>query len=159
MVVRDDEEVDLLADRDQLRRWLELEADRLGNCGFALAHAGKLMELREAIRATLAAAARGEPLPANAVRRLNAASRGAPVAPQLAADGAGHEAVRGDRLARLHGELARSAIALISGSERERLRICDAPSCGMFFVGARRWCCAACGNRARAARHYRRQAA
>ena len=31
--------------------------------------------------------------------------------------------------------------------------------CGMFFVGARRWCCAACGNRARAARHYRRHAA
>ena len=26
----------------------------------------------------------------------------------------------------------------------------------MLFVGARRWCCAACGNRARAARHYAR---
>jgi GNAT superfamily N-acetyltransferase len=61
-----------------------------------------------------------------------------------------------DPLARLLGALARSAIAVLSEPPRERLQICRAPSCGMFFLGARRWCCAACGNRARAARHYRR---
>jgi predicted RNA-binding Zn ribbon-like protein len=40
-----------------------------------------------------------------------------------------------------------------------RLRACNAPRCVLYFVKdhpRREWCSAACGNRARAARHYRR---
>jgi predicted RNA-binding Zn ribbon-like protein len=59
-------------------------------------------------------------------------------------------------LARLQGTIARSAIGLLTGPQRALLHVCEAPSCGMLFVGDRRWCCTACGNRARAARHYRR---
>jgi hypothetical protein len=49
-----------------------------------------------------------------------------------------------------------SAVSRLTGPERAPLRICQAPSCGMFFLGSPRWCCAARGNRARAARHYQR---
>jgi hypothetical protein len=48
----------------------------------------------------------------------------------------------GDPIARLLRTLAPSAISLLTGPARAQLQICQAPSCGMFFLGARRWCCA-----------------
>lgn len=60
-----------------------------------------------------------------------------------------------DVLARLAERIARAA----SGSDAERLRICDNDECRMPFydasrTGKRRWCdMATCGNRAKAARH------
>jgi predicted RNA-binding Zn ribbon-like protein len=60
-------------------------------------------------------------------------------------------------------ELARSGIDVLTGPNRERLRRCQAPGCVLIFVAEhpqRRWCSpATCGNRVRAARHYRRQRA
>jgi predicted RNA-binding Zn ribbon-like protein len=161
MVVREGEEVDLLATPDHLRRWLAAERERLGDCAFALAHLEEVRALRDAVRGVLLAAAeRAMPAP-GALRQLNAASAAAPMAPQLEARSDGElrvdeQPALGDPLARLLGTLARSAITLLTGRERVRLHICDAPSCGMLFLGQRRWCCSACGNRARAARHYRR---
>ena len=143
MVVRDGEEVDLLA--ADLERWLDAERERLAGTP----ERERLLALRDAVREVLAAAADGGPLPASALARVNAASAAAPVAPQLTADGSREELAPADPLA----AIARSAIDVVA---RERVRICGAPSCGMFFLGARRWCCAACGNRARAARHYAR---
>ena len=58
--------------------------------------------------------------------------------------------------------LARAAIAFLEGPDRERLRVCTAPRCERYFVqahGRQQWCGTSCGNRARAARHYRRHAA
>jgi predicted RNA-binding Zn ribbon-like protein len=161
MVVRAGQEVDLLATPDDLRRWLAAEQDRLGDCRFALDHLAEIRVLRDAIRQILSAAACGDKPPADAVAQLNAASAAAPMAPHLTVRNDRDFSVEevsagGDPLARMLGSLARSAIALLTGSERERLHMCDAPSCGMAFLGQRRWCCAACGNRARAARHYRR---
>lgn len=60
--------------------------------------------------------------------------------------------------------IAEEAVDLFSRPERLRLRACLAPGCVLYFVKQhprREWCSAACGNRARAARHYdrhRRQA-
>ena len=56
-------------------------------------------------------------------------------------------------------ELARAGVALLGGPDRQRLQVCHAPGCGLFFVKQhprREWCSTACGNRARAARHYSR---
>jgi predicted RNA-binding Zn ribbon-like protein len=161
MVVREGEEVDLLATADDLRRWLVAERERLGDCAFALDRLPEIRALRDAVREVLLAAAKGAMPPSKVLEHLNAASAAAPVTPQLDAGSDGELRVDelpagGDPLARLLGRLARSAIALLTGPEPERLHICDAPSCGMLFLGQRRWCCAACGNRARAARHYRR---
>ena len=56
-------------------------------------------------------------------------------------------------------QIADAAIALFTGPERESLRACHAPGCVLYFVKQhprREWCSAACGNRARVARHYQR---
>lgn len=161
MVVREEQVVDLLATPEDLHRWLEAERGRLGDSGFAVEHLEQIRPLRDAVRDLLSASAHGRRPPFDALDRVNSTSAEAPMAPrlQIGSDGelALAEAVgEGDPLARLLGRLARSAIALVTGPQREELHVCDAPSCGMFFLGVRRWCCAACGNRARAARHYRR---
>ena len=79
-------------------------------------------------------------------------------------------ALRDDRLHRGHpptasptrvalAELAHDAIDLLTGPTAAKLRACHAPGCVLYFVKShprREWCSEACGNRARAARHYRR---
>ncbi len=55
--------------------------------------------------------------------------------------------------------IAEDAVGFFSGSQRLQLRACHAPGCVLYFVGdhpRREWCSAACGNRARVARHYDR---
>lgn len=57
------------------------------------------------------------------------------------------------------GTLAVESIDLLTGETGARLRACAAPGCVLYFVKdhpRRAWCSTACGNRARAARHYRR---
>ncbi|MGW4663904.1 CGNR zinc finger domain-containing protein [Streptosporangium sandarakinum] len=60
--------------------------------------------------------------------------------------------------ARARAALASAAIAFLAGPRRELLRACPAPRCVLYFVrehARQEWCSVACGNRARAARHYR----
>jgi predicted RNA-binding Zn ribbon-like protein len=60
----------------------------------------------------------------------------------------------------LEAATARSALHLIAGTERQRIRICG--NCGWLFIDrsknrSRIWCdMAVCGNRQKAARHYHR---
>ncbi|WP_440101770.1 CGNR zinc finger domain-containing protein [Streptosporangium sp. H16] len=54
------------------------------------------------------------------------------------------------------------SIGFLTGPRREDLRACTAPRCVRYFVkkhGRQEWCKPSCGNRARAARHYRRHSA
>lgn len=56
-------------------------------------------------------------------------------------------------------ELAHESIDLLTGPGATNLRACHAPGCVRYFVRShprREWCSETCGNRARAARHYRR---
>jgi predicted RNA-binding Zn ribbon-like protein len=56
-------------------------------------------------------------------------------------------------------QVAEQAVALLGGEDAGRLRACYAPGCVLYFVKThprREWCSVACGNRVRAARHYRR---
>jgi predicted RNA-binding Zn ribbon-like protein len=55
--------------------------------------------------------------------------------------------------------VAEDAIQLLAGDDAGSLRACHAPGCVLYFVKThprRQWCSVACGNRARAARHYQR---
>ena len=58
--------------------------------------------------------------------------------------------------------VARAAAVLLTEGPVDRLRQCEATNCGWLFLDmsknrSRRWCdMAVCGNRAKAARHYRR---
>jgi predicted RNA-binding Zn ribbon-like protein len=56
-------------------------------------------------------------------------------------------------------QIAGQAVGLFGGAEAARLRACNAPGCVLYFIKThprREWCSVACGNRVRAARHYRR---
>jgi len=55
--------------------------------------------------------------------------------------------------------MAEEAVTFLAGDLRRELRACHAPGCVLYFVRdhpRRQWCSAACGNRARVARHYER---
>ncbi len=56
-------------------------------------------------------------------------------------------------------DLAHDAVEFLTGPEASKLRACQAPGCVLYFTKShprREWCSEACGNRARAARHYQR---
>ena len=59
--------------------------------------------------------------------------------------------------------VAQAAASLLTEGPIDRLRMCEAVDCGWLFLDmsknrSRRWCdMAVCGNRAKAARHYRRR--
>ncbi len=55
--------------------------------------------------------------------------------------------------------VAEDSMQLLAGESATGLRACYAPGCVLYFVKShprREWCSIACGNRARAARHYQR---
>jgi predicted RNA-binding Zn ribbon-like protein len=153
---------DLLAPAGAYDRWAVAEgtAARLAaeDVVGLLAARPQMLRLRGVIRQALAAVvARHSPLPA-AVAELNRASRAAPewleldlAARRLRTRG------RGRRTDRLLARYARSALELLTDDTIGQLRVCPAPSCGMFYRPRRqrqRWCSQQCGTRARVARHY-----
>ena len=153
---RDGSTTDLLADPDGLARWLRCRGVD-GGIG-----APALQALRGHVRALLAAAFQRRGLPHAAVAAVNRAGAAAPAVPQLEADELvyHYEASPPDAFL---ADIATSAITLVGGPRRDRLRRCAAPGCGRFFVASRprqTWCGPSCGNRARLARfHQRRRAA
>lgn len=98
----------------------------------------------------------------DALERVNAVAGAPTPGPQLSLRGAaGLELVAlvprdvGDVLQ----VLAREGAEALAGPDALPLRACLAPSCVLYYVQdhpRRAWCSAACGNRARAARHYAR---
>ena len=157
-------EHDLLTLDDEYRHWAaaaaqspELAPDE--TTALAVARPS-LIKLREPIRAVLKATAAGEPLAIAAIAALNKASRAAPHWAEIGADVQLEERAQGSAVERLLAKYARSAIGITAEGEA-KLRVCGAPSCGMFYRPRRRqqsWCSEPCGNRARFARHYARQA-
>ncbi|WP_017600206.1 ABATE domain-containing protein [Nocardiopsis lucentensis] len=141
-------DVDFLSDPGLTAAWRE----RLGNRALAREPLGALRALRAPLRAAVDARARGEQIPDRTREELNTLAAGAPVTMRLGADGGlVHEEAADD----VGAVLAREALVLLAREGKERLRRCDAPSCGMYFLRTRRdqaWCTVMCGNRARAAR-------
>ena len=149
-----------------LRAWLAAIADRLPERA-RLAKATRQPEflaLRGAIRDALHGGSEGKRVPLGALESINRAAALAPVSPLAVASAGGR--VRAER--RDPGAdatdvalaaFATGAIELLAGPERENLRACGAPGCVLMFLKdhpRRTWCSAACGNRARQARHYER---
>jgi predicted RNA-binding Zn ribbon-like protein len=139
---------------DRLPAWLQNHGHSAdaASAGFA--------ELRDALRSLIAAAIAAEPYPAEALATLNAASACAPYWLELGpaeADVTEKTAATGADAER--GRIARAAVALLGSADREALRSCQAPGCVQFFLKThprQEFCGPACGNRARAARHYAR---
>lgn len=134
--------------------------------------AGRLTELRDALR-RLAAEVTGDlrPAAASATKELNAAvatvNEAAGAVPRWSAL-AWTPGDTPSRLTRSNGRVAAAAVSAIAeeaiglfsqSGDRLRLRACLAPGCVLYFLKdhpRREWCSPACGNRARAARHYQR---
>jgi predicted RNA-binding Zn ribbon-like protein len=119
--------------------------------------------LRDAVRELLAAAIEGRvPAPA-AVATVNDASALAPATDQLLWDEGGPLRMRSapgaGELERALAALAEDAIGLVCGERRGDLIACEAPGCVRLLLKdhpRRHWCSTRCGDRVRAARHYRR---
>lgn len=158
---------DRLESRADVDAWLDAAGiDRLG----ARASAGELAlarALRDAAR-RLAAHVTGDTRPAatpaaagvgDALDAVNAAARGLP-APELELCDGRLQATARARVSPIAAGIAQVAAAtidLVGGSAAGSLRACHAPGCVLYFVKThprREWCSVACGNRARAARHY-----
>jgi predicted RNA-binding Zn ribbon-like protein len=150
---------DLLRTEDDIDGWLEHERARIPTPKPSPERLPAFRALRDALHAALSAAARGERPPAAAVKAINAASGRSDGHVRLANQDTAEYRGTGTPLDQALSAIARSAIELLTSPDRQRLRICTAPSCGMFYLGRpeQEWCSTACGNRARAARHYARR--
>ncbi|HEV7317928.1 MAG TPA: CGNR zinc finger domain-containing protein [Ensifer sp.] len=160
--------VDLIADGDGLRGWVELEKERLDGitpaelASISAEELGQVHSVRENLATALDRLMHGLAVPAAAIAGLNAAMRAAPAIHRL--DWEDPPVVtrqrEGSAAARLATVLAEDAAALLAGAERQQIRKCGAEDCVMLFVGTnarRRWCSATrCGNRMRVSRYYQR---
>lgn len=157
--------VDGLATEASARAWLDALADRLPSEGQGrLPTRAALLQLRDPVREALHAAVEGDApsrlsleiinrMSANAPR--SAIARWRPGTPPVA-DVDLHGASRADAVL---AAFAADTIDLLTGPRREALRACGASGCMLLFLKnhpRREWCSAACGNRARQARHYAR---
>ncbi|MFC4112005.1 CGNR zinc finger domain-containing protein [Nonomuraea zeae] len=169
--------IDTLSDADGLTAWARDHAAELGlDPGFSATEESRqeTVRLRLAVRALFArAVAPGPPSRADAadlpgfeeaLALVNATALAAPTAPALSWDGEAEPelhtvpAVPADASARLRARLAAAAMELLASPDRALLRTCQAPRCVLYFIREhprQEWCSTACGNRARAARHYR----
>ncbi|WP_424529124.1 CGNR zinc finger domain-containing protein [Sphaerisporangium viridialbum] len=169
---------DALADTDGLTAWVRDHAGELGvdPARFTASDSlrDEVVELRQAVRALFARAVTPGPpssadfarLPkfTDALATVNAAAMAVPLARSLEwpedADPVATTvpATPASESVRLRAALATAAIEFLASPDRHRLRSCPAPRCVLYFVkdhARQEWCSVTCGNRARAARHYR----
>ncbi|WP_412542884.1 CGNR zinc finger domain-containing protein [Longispora sp. K20-0274] len=161
---------DALTSRDDLRAWLAHTG--LGPAGTAVTDGDVTAHraLRDALR-RLAALLTDDTRPAaasattdldRAVADVNAAAATSPPVPGLRLrDGTLHrtDTTTGPTPAAALSTVATAAVDLLTSATARDLRACHAPGCVLYFLKdhpRREWCSTACGNRARAARHYRK---
>jgi predicted RNA-binding Zn ribbon-like protein len=120
--------------------------------------------LREAIYRLVEAAMAGEPgLDADG-ERVNAYARRLPVAPQIGPEWQPQIWTGREAAAAGLASVARDAVELLTSSDIDRVRECDAGDCALLFwdasrPGRRRWCAdGSCGSRSRSAAYRARRA-
>jgi predicted RNA-binding Zn ribbon-like protein len=158
------EPFDGLATVDGMKAWLAGIRNRLPAAARDAdpSRRAAFLELRKPVREALHAVVDGAPVPGDALEMLNSAAAAAPASVRAVVDNRRRLRAELD----YHGAdsteialaaLAEDAIELITGPAAEQLRACEAPGCVLMFAKdhpRRTWCSAACGNRARQARHY-----
>lgn len=155
---------DVLADDEDLRRWLATVPPSTGPRSLTgarrppalRAQRAALLETRAAIRGVLES--RDDPA---ALAALNEILAHGSVQPALSVDGPTEEVSFDEARWIVPWRAAQNLLELL-GRRPDRVRCCADESCGLFFFdvtrsGTRRWCSMdACGNRAKARRHYAR---
>lgn len=162
LVGRDGGDLDLIATPTEAARWL---TDRsLGEASIGETDVARLAELRSAVHDLFTAHTDVREPDRQSVDMVNTASRAVARAPLVvwSPDGPLREWVSSkansvdDAVARI----AADAIDVLCGDRGATLRRCEAHGCVRLFLrehARRRWCSTTCGDRVRAARHYRLQ--
>lgn len=158
--------VDHLATPEELGEWLAWRSlmARAGAPAPTDADLSAAHTLRDAVRELLVAAIEGRSPAPSAVTAVNDASALAPAADRLWWDSRSgpvraRSAPGAGEVARALAALAEDAIGLVCGERRADLIACEAPGCIRLLLKdhpRRHWCSTRCGDRVRAARHYRR---
>jgi predicted RNA-binding Zn ribbon-like protein len=157
--------LDGLASEASSAAWLNALAHRLPSGGRGRGPTRtELIRLRGAVREALHAVLDGQAPTRASLEIINRASADVPRSPiarwRRAAPPVADVDLHGASRAQLVlGAFATDAIDLLTGPHRRDLRACGAPGCVLLFLKdhpRREWCSAACGNRARQARHYAR---
>ncbi|GAB0108452.1 CGNR zinc finger domain-containing protein [Nocardia sp. JMUB6875] len=166
---------DAFATPESTRDWLVSNAEHLGVYldleGYLPSEADRtaLVDLRQNVRALFAECVAPQPpssadaavLPAfpDALAAVNRAT--APALRLLEWDGDGphaeHRLLSTSDVDTVMAGLADATIEFFTGPEAAQIRTCPAPRCVRYFLKShprQEWCSVACGNRARAARHY-----
>ncbi|TDD75102.1 CGNR zinc finger domain-containing protein [Actinomadura rubrisoli] len=163
---------DRLATAQGLTHWVHEQdlAPYLDTAAFTTDEAtrAQIVDLRQAVRALFArAVAPGPPSSADAAELppfpdalalINAAA--APVLSRLDWRDAPRKRLSptvDDPADRLAAALANAAVDFFADPIVAQIRVCPAPRCVLYFIKRhprQEWCSVACGNRARAARHY-----
>lgn len=158
---------DLLSTRRQLKRWLRTQAEWFRIPAAPGVRLEEFRTLREVVRDLFTAVVGGDRPSPRAIRELNRFAALAPTVAALEHRRVGfamrNRPLVDDRDHAVMAAVAASAIELLAGPDRDRLRACLGPRCRLFFVAAhpaRRWCDPrVCGNRVRVARHAERRRA
>ena len=152
-IVRDGEPADLLTDAAALERWLH-------DAGFGRVHVtSATLKDAKRLRGALRKLVSGTSSSPNAINVELARGHGALT---LRKSDGKFEVVFQPREEDARFLLARAAANFLATADPERIRRCGGTNCILFFYDAtksatRRWCSmAGCGNRMKAAAHYRR---
>ncbi len=162
-VIERGQRVDWLTNPGDLAAWIRqagLASGRRGLVNPRLLRRAKA--LRGEIRRMAEALATGRPAPPSVVTAINRALREERTFLELGRAAKGYE-VLSRSAGSVLAPIARSAAELLAAGDRLRVRRCGNPACILHFYDTtrsrtRRWCSmAGCGNRMKAAAHYRRQ--
>lgn len=158
----DSDPVDLLDSPGRLREWLVAGGVVDTTPPVRPDDLERARHLRAALHGLIRAALDGSrPSPRDRAA-VNAAAAAEPVVPALQTDG---ELTRRGDITATMSTVARSALELLGGPERNAVRECEAPHCTRLYVDrsarrSRRWCdMRVCGNRAKARAHRQRHGA
>ncbi len=161
-VVENGQRVDWLVEPGDLGAWLQQAGLAKGRrVSPKLLNRGKA--LRAALRRMAEAVAAGQPVAASVVPIINRELRAVRTLDELVRTPKGYEVrARSEPGKGVLAPIARSAAELLARGDRLRVRRCGNPACILHFYDTtrsrtRRWCSmAGCGNRMKAAAHYRR---
>jgi predicted RNA-binding Zn ribbon-like protein len=154
--------LDRLRDPESFARW-RVDSGLVRPPSIRLTEVASARVLREAIFDAAEAAVQGKTLPRAARAVINERASRTPLVPRITSSGRRRFSAAAPVEAAL-ATIARDAIDLLVGPDRERLRECASTSCGLLFVdrshaGRRRWCTMDyCGNRVKVASYRRRKA-
>ncbi|MCU1682480.1 MAG: hypothetical protein JWQ81_3219 [Amycolatopsis sp.] len=136
-----------------LDAWFRVSGVVKGSTNSQLSDLPKAIELREAIYSLVAARLTKDDYDESAFAVLNRAARAAPVVPQLTPAGLRLDGTSEQALS----SVARAAIDILSGPDKELLKECGRPECTQVYLdrshGFRReWCAMkTCDNKMKAA--------